>query len=475
MRSAASSAWSIRLNSHATAAILPRPRLVALAWPLMAELVLGFGVGLLGLWLASRESDAASAAFALSNQVLGAFFLLFRVVSMGVSVVITQNLGAGHVTGAHQVARAALGASTWLGVGAALVVFVGAGPLLDLLDAPGAVRALGQPYLQMLAFALMLDAYNATMSSVLRAHLRTREAMFNILAMHSLHLALCLPLMRGFGPVPALGLPGFALAMAISRAFGIIVHLWLWRRQLHLRAGASDWWQLRAERLGPVLHIGLPGAAEMVAYRVAMLVSLAVVSGMGTLQLATHTYASQLMNLVVLFAVAIGFAGEILVGHQVGAGQLHQANRMVRRSLGLGLAVSFLVATLAACTAPWTLQLFTRDPDIIATATTLLWITVLLEPGRTCNIVLINALRATGDARFPVMVGAVSMLVVMAGGSWLLGVHYKLGLVGVWIAYACDEWVRGLMMSARWFGHGWVGAARRTRHRVLRQRRELRA
>ena len=120
-------------------AAAPRPRLLMLAWPLLAELVLGFGVSLLGLWLASRESDAASAALALSNQVLGAFFLLFRIVSMGVSVVITQNLGAGHTEDAHRVARASLGASTWLGLGTALVVGSSAGPLLRLLDAPAAV------------------------------------------------------------------------------------------------------------------------------------------------------------------------------------------------------------------------------------------------------------------------------------------------------------------------------------------------
>jgi len=118
---------------------------------------------------------------------------------------------------------------------------------------------------------------------------------------------------------------------------------------------------------------------------------------------------------------------EILVGHLIGAGQLHRANRMVRKSLMWGLGVSLLIAIGAAATASWTLQLFTQDPDIVATATTLLWLTVLLEPGRTCNIVIINALRATGDARFPVAVGAVSMLVVMAGGSWLLGVYFKLG------------------------------------------------
>ena len=456
-------------------AAAPRPRLLMLAWPLLAELVFGFGVSLLGLWLASRESDAASAALALSNQVLGAFFLLFRIVSMGVSVVITQNLGAGHTEDAHRVARASLGASTWLGLGTALVVGSSAGPLLRLLDAPAAVLAVGEPYLQALALALLLDAYNASMSAVLRAHLRTREAMFNILAMHAVHLLLAFPIMRGWGPLPALGLPGFAVAMALSRGFGMAVHLWLWQARLHLRTQAADWWRVRRGVLGPALHIGLPGAAEAIAYRLAMLASMAAVSGMGTLALATHTYASQVMTLVVLSTVAIGFAGEILVGHLIGAGDLHRANQMVRRSLATGLVVSLLLAIVAAATAPWTLRVFTDDADIIPQAGTLLWLSVLLEPGRTCNIVVINALRATGDARFPVLVGAVSMLVVMAGGSWLLGVHFGLGLVGVWIAYLADEWLRGLIMAARWTRHGWVGAARRTRQRVLRQRHGLAA
>jgi len=435
----------------------------------MAELVLGYAVGLLGLWLASRESDTASAAFALSNNVLGAFFLLFRIISMGVSVVITQELGAGHAEGARLTARASLGASSWLGLGAAIVVLLGAAPLLDLVRAPAAVAAVGTPYLQMLALALLLDAWNASMSAVLRAHLQTRDAMFNILAMHALHLLLAVPVMQGLG----LGLPGFALAMAISRAFGIGVHLWLWKRRFNPGPAWSDWWRIRRGQLGPVLHIGLPGAAEMIAYRLAMLASLAVVGGIGTTALATHTYAWQLMNLIVLFTAAIGFAGEILVGHMIGAGRLHEASRMVRRSLATGLVVALLVAVTAAATAPWTLRLFTHDQAIIESATTLLWLTVLLEPGRTCNIVVINALRAAGDARFPVMVGAVSMLVVMAGGSWLFGVHFGWGLAGGWMAKRPDEWVGGRMMAVRWWKHGWVPKANATRRRVLAQRRAL--
>ncbi|MEI8326748.1 MAG: MATE family efflux transporter, partial [Betaproteobacteria bacterium] len=245
---------------------------MAVAWPMLAELLLGFFVGLLGLWLAAGLSDTSAAAFALANQVQVTFFLLFRIVSMGVSVVLTQNLGAGNRAGADQTARAALGASTWLGLSVAVGVFFSAGLLLGLVNAPPDVLLLAQPYLQTLALALLLDAYNASLASVLRAHLRTRDVMVNILCMHALHLLACLPLMRGLGPIPAMGLVGFAVAMGASRAFGLGLNLLLWRWRLSLVPRARDWWQVRWQRLGPVLHIGLPGAAENVAYRVAMLV-----------------------------------------------------------------------------------------------------------------------------------------------------------------------------------------------------------
>jgi Na+-driven multidrug efflux pump len=58
------------------------------------------------------------------------------------------------------------------------------------------------------------------------------------------------------------------------------------------------------------------------------------------------------------------------------------------------------------------------------------------------------------------------MLFVMAGGSWLLGSYFHLGLVGVWIAYAADEWLRGLIMAWRWFSRGWLGHARASLSRV---------
>jgi Na+-driven multidrug efflux pump len=86
------------------------------------------------------------------------------------------------------------------------------------------------------------------------------------------------------------------------------------------------------------------------------------------------------------------------------------------------------------------------------------------------NLIVINALRATGDARFPVVAGVASMIFIMAGGAWLLGVYFGLGLIGVWIAYTLDEWARGLIMCWRWWGRGWLPAARNTHRRLIRQR-----
>ena len=458
-----------------SAPVPPRPGLVALTWPLAAELLLGTLVGLAGLALAAKVSDAASGAYAMANHVQQAFFLLFRIVSMGVSVVITQQLGAGDRNAADASARAALGASTWLGLGAGSVVALGAGGLLGLLNAPAEVRPLAQPFLQWLAIGLAFDAFNASMASVMRAHLHARDTMVVVLVMHAVHLGLCLPLMNGAGPLPALGLPGFAIALAASRALGLALHLWLWQRRLDLVPKRRDWWTIRGRRLAPVLHIGLPGAAENISWRVAMMVTVAMVAGMGVPQLAAQTYTLQIQHFVMLFGVAVGFASEILVGHLIGAGRLHEADRLVHRSMRWGLLTGTVGAVLAALAGPWLLGLFTRDPHVIAWGSTLLWIAVVLEPGRVFNLVVINALRATGDARFPVAVGSVSMLVVMAGGSWLLGVHFGLGLPGVWIAYTADEWLRGLMMAARWQRRGWLSHARATHRRVSRARNLIQA
>eukprot|EP01030_Chromulinospumella_sphaerica_P018509 gene18509-18376_t len=381
------------------------PRMRGLVWPLLAELGLAMAIGVAGTALAARASDTAGAAFAIASQVTAMLFLLFRIIGAGVSVVVTQKLGAQQVDAAQRVARAVVGASSWLGATSALAGWLAAEPLLRLLNTPAEVMPLALPLLQALALAMLFDAWNAAMASVMRAHLRTRDTLLVLVAMHITHLLLALPLMFGWGWLPALGLPGYALALTLSRMLGLALHLVLWRHQLRIRLRLSDWWRLPRAELAAVLHIGLPGAAENIAWRLAFMVSVSAAAQLGATALATQAYVLQVMAGVMMYSIASGLTVEIIVGYLIGAGQLRAAHGVVRRTLLRSVLVALLIAALAALLAQPLLRWFSSDAQIIASGSVLLWLTVLLEPGRTFNLVVINALRAAGDARFPVMAG----------------------------------------------------------------------
>ena len=133
--------------------------------------------------------------------------------------------------------------------------------------------------------------------------------------------------------------------------------------------------------------------------------------------------------------------------------------------------LALLVSLAVALAGPQLMGWIARDVRIIAAGATLLCLTVALETGRIFNLVLVNALRAAGDARHPMTAGAASFLPVMPGGSWCMGAYLGWGVVGVWIACAADEWLRGLLMWRRWAGHGWVPAARQMHRRLWRSAR----
>ena len=428
------------------------------------EFLLGIGLGAIATALAAKLSDTSGAAFGIANHVFTTLFILFRVVGAGVSVAMTQALGAGRRDRADDIARAVVGVSTWMGGIGALAALVAAKPLLLLINAPDEVLPLAIPLLQALAPALMIDAWNANMASVLRSHLRSREALFVVVVIQAITLTGAIVLM------PQLGLPGYALACALGRSAGLALHILLWRHRLDLKLRVADWWQLRRAELAPVFHVGLPGAAENICHRVCFMFSVAAVAKLGAGPLATHAYAFSFIGIILLNGLAIGFGVEILVGHMIGAGNLHGANRLVKRALAWGLLVTVAVAGSFAIFAKPLFSLYTQDPELLKLGATLLAMTVILEPGRTFNLVVINALRATGDARYPVMAGAGSMVLVLGGASWLLGVYFGLGLVGVFLAYTLDEWIRGLLMWRRWVRLDWLPYARAS-HRRLRQGR----
>lgn len=442
-------------------------RLFAITWPIFIENLLMVLMGLFGLWLTSRISTGAVAAYGLVNQILGALQIVFRVVSIGTSVVVTQHHGAGDHAGAGQTAKAGLAASGWVGLATLLLLGLGSGLILRLMRLPEELMPVGEPYMAVLGVALLFDSISMCMVAVLRAYTYTRESMKIVLVMNLVQVLLSVPLLLGVGSWAGWGLPGMALAMAISRLAGIGLAWQIWRERLAVHVRVREWLLLRRVPLAGILHIGLPGAGEKLAFRVSFIISVAMVASMGKVALATHAYVFQAVQLVTLFTNSVGFGTEIVVGHHAGAGALKRANRVLWNAMGWGLAIMVCGALASYFLTPRVLSLVSGDAGIVRLAGLIVLVELVLEPGRALNIVVTSALRAAGDARFPVKISAVSVFLFGVGLAWLLGVHYGLGLVGIWIGYAADECCRGIIMALRWHSLGWVAYARATRRRIL--------
>jgi putative MATE family efflux protein len=446
--------------------------LLRLSGAMLVEMMLHNLAGMLSLWLVSRISDDMTAIFFVVNQIVFSFVILFRIVSMGAGVVVAQHLGALDEAGAQRVAKAALASSAWMGLICAALLALGAPQLLTWMQMPPHLAAQATPYLQVMAVALFFDAGNFIFTTVLRSYKFSQPTMLLAVGTQVVSLAIAVPLMHGLWGMPALGLWGLIIGAVLSRALAWLIGFGLWQRLTQTRMPGRDWWLWQADAMKAILRIGLPGAGEHIAYRISFMLITAMIAGMGAQALATYSYAFQIMVFILLFSLVLGLGTEIVVSHCVGAGQLHEANRIVVWALRLGFAVSLGLSILVAWAGPWLLALFTQDQQIIALGSKLLWLCLLLETGRSMNLIVINGLRATGDVRFPLAAGVFSMFMVAAGVAWLLGVHWAWGLTGVWIAFALDEWVRGLMMFARWRSRAWLKTARNS-HRTIRRQKQL--
>ncbi len=450
-----------------TASVHPKPTLLAIAWPIFVEQGLRILIGITDVFMVSHVSDGAVAALDVGNRLLFFFLIVFNFIAIGSSVVITHHLGARDSAGAGRITTNAIAVNTWLGALTSVVVFLCAAPLLRLMQLPEGLMQYGLPFLTLMGGTLFMESMNMSIAATLRANRHTRDAMFVIGAQNLLNVAGNCVLLFGLFGAPKMGVTGVALSSVFSRCCACVAFWILLDYRTHLRLRVRDFFAISWPVVRRVLRIGLPAATENMCYLSAMMVVTTFTARLGGDSLAIQAYAFNLQRFVILFSLSIGLSTEILVGHLVGAGHFEDAYRGLLRSLRTGLLVAFVGILGVAAAAPWLMHLFTDKPEIIAATVLLLRLSILIETGRVFNIVVINSLRATGDVGFPLKMGVLSMWGVWVPLAWLLGLHSPLGLAGIWLAMATDEWLRGLLMHRRWKQRHWMKSAAQAREHIV--------
>ena len=173
--------------------------------------------------------------------------------------------------------------------------------------------------------------------------------------------------------------------------------------------------------------------------------------------LATRTYIVNIVMFTYIFALSLSQGGAILIGQLVGMKKIRAAYTIGKRVMRVGVTFSVTLSLLVAIFGKSILSMLTSDPWIISTGAIILWVEILLENGRALNFFGVNALRSAGDIYFPVILGIIVMWGVQVVGSYLFGITLGWGLVAMWLIFALDENIRGLIFVRRWNSFKWVG------------------
>jgi putative MATE family efflux protein len=249
---------------------------------------------------------------------------------------------------------------------------------------------------------------------------------------------------------PELGVEGAAISSVISRFLALFVFFWLLYKVTKVRVKLAYYFSLSKEYISKILKIGIPSAFEQVMYQSCQLVFLFYATFLGPSSMAARQYAANISMFIYLFAMAIGLGTAIIVGRLVGGGYKLEAYDRVWRSVRTASVLTLMMVILVILFREPLMALFTDDPEIIRLGANVLLLSFLLETGRTINIVLINSLRAAGDAKYPVIIGVFSMVAMSLSLGYFLVFQLELGLVGIWLAIAADEWTRAMIMFSRW-------------------------
>ncbi|MCA0756212.1 MATE family efflux transporter [Paenibacillus sp. N4] len=426
-----------------------------LTWPIFLEIFLFMCMGIADTLMLSAISDNAVSGVGAANQYLHIAILLLEVIGNGASIVVAQYIGSRKLIEAAKISALAVTLNLIVGLLISLSFVFFGGQLLQTLNLQGEILEHAKSYLSIVGGMIFLQAIINSVAAIIRVHGFTKQAMLVSLGMNIVHIIGNYLLIFGNFGFPELGVQGAAISSVFSRLLAIIVFFVLLYRMMSVRIEFRYYLSLSKEYISKILKIGIPSALEQVMYQSCQIVFLYYATYLGEAALAAKNYANNISMFTYLFAFAIGMGTSIIVGRLVGAGEQTAAYYRVWKSVRWASAVTLVAVVLVIVFREPLMWLFTDDEEIIRLGVNVLLLSIVLETGRTINIVLVNSLRASGDAKYPLWIGMFTMVAMSLPLGYFFVFQLELGLAGIWLAIAADEWLRAFIMFFRWRSRAW--------------------
>ena len=417
--------------------------------PLIIEQFLSVMVGMADIMMVSAAGETAVSSVALVDLINVLIINVFSALATGGAVVCAQSIGAQELDRANRAANQLM----YIVTAAALVimglVLLLHRWLLGLLfgQVEPAVMEGAVTYFVISAWSYPFIALYNGCAALLRAMGNSRASMYVSALMNVLNVLGNAVLVYGFH----MGVAGVALPSLFSRAVAAAVMLSL----LHSGRGLVRIHGLLRFRFEPptmakILRIGIPNGLENSFFQLGRVVLVSLISTFGTAQTAANAVANNIDNFGVIPGQALGLALITVVGQCVGAQEWEQVRFYTKKLVKFTYLCTWGLNAVLLLGLPLILSLYSLTPETHWYAAVLIWIhngcAMLFWP---LAFTMPNALRAAGDVRVPMAVSIVSMVTVRVGGSYLLGLHFGLGAIGVWIAMVGDWIVRVICFVLR--------------------------
>lgn len=403
----------------------------------------------------------ANAAIGVALQIWLVVIVFIGSLFSGMGVLVARFVGANEPEKVDRTVYQAFLTSAFLSIVimAPLGYFLGP-TLLDLVNAAPAVKAEALPFLRIMFAGSVGMLIFFMLGGALRSAGDARTPMVLGIALTVLNLVLNIILIRGLGPIPALGTVGSAIGTSLASWIVSGYALWkLWRGGWVVsfprhHGFAPDWTIIRS-----LFRFGLPTGIQGIAMNVGGVLMLAFIGSLAQSAEAQAAFAvsyTQLFSLITWTSVGLMGAAAAVAGQNLGAGQPDRAEAAVHVAARFGFLGAGVIGAFFLFFPRQILAIFgMNEPAVVEIGVQLL--RVLSVSGIFISVALTytGGLQGTGDTRSPLYISIASQIAVPLGICFAIQQLGTLDPIDIWVAILVGHATRCVLSVVRFNQGRW--------------------
>lgn len=423
--------------------------LKAMIVPLFLEQLLVMLVGMADTLIVSYAGEAAVSGVSLVNQFNTIFIYLFTALASGGAVIISQYIGRRENYSAGESASQLLLFSTCFSVLAAVLVLIGNEALLRLMfgRVEDSVMQACITYMRISAYSYPALAIYNSGAAVYRSLGKTSVTMYLSAAANLINIT---GNIIGVFVLDA-GVAGVAYPSLIARTFSAVVITVLCFRGKNEVVYKRKWvfrWNVRLMKY--ILNIAIPNGMENGVFQLVKVALSSIVALFGTYQIAANGVAQSIWSLAALAGVAMGPVFITVIGQCMGNRDTEAASFYFKKLTKITLLISSAWNLLIFLLTPLFMKLYALGPE---TKELVIWLVLIHNVFNAIAYPFSGALscglRAAGDVKYTMYVSIISTIAGRLLLSYLLGIVFHMGVIGIAIAMVCDWMIRGVIFIWR--------------------------